>query len=413
MSPPRSVPRGPARPDERALAPDLARGAMLLLIVLANTPWYLGSYDLPATAHPVDGAALDRVVRFVMIVAVDARSYPMFALLFGYGMVRLYDRQRAAGGGERAAAALVRRRNLWLLAFGFAHAALLFAGDILGAYGLAGLVLGGLLLRQTEPAVRLWAGLLGTLVAALFAFSAAAAVMALADPASAAGDAGPTAVQALLQVTFTDPDAATAMARRAVLWPLAAVAQALSLIIPAAVAVGMWAARHRVLERPARYRRLLVRVAVAGVGVGWLTGLPQALAHVGLLEVADPAYAALAGLATLGGPAGGVGYVAVFALFAARYNARAPRRMGRAAVTVLTAVGSRSLSCYLAQSLLCAPLLAAWGLGLGAHLGSAGMAGVAAAVWLLTAAAALALHQARRRGPAEALLRRLVYGRAV
>ena len=33
--------RGPARADERALAPDLARGVMLLMIVLANTPWYL------------------------------------------------------------------------------------------------------------------------------------------------------------------------------------------------------------------------------------------------------------------------------------------------------------------------------------------------------------------------------------
>ncbi len=35
------VARGPARPGERALAPDLARGFMLLLIVLSNTGFHL------------------------------------------------------------------------------------------------------------------------------------------------------------------------------------------------------------------------------------------------------------------------------------------------------------------------------------------------------------------------------------
>ncbi|CAM5244040.1 hypothetical protein SVIOM74S_02629 [Streptomyces violarus] len=67
-------------------------------------------------------------------------------------------------------------------------------------------------------------------------------------------------------------------------------------------------------------------------------------------------------------------------------------------------------SCYLAHSLLFAPVLAAWGLGLGAHLGSTTMALFAFAVWLVTVAGAYALERAGRRGPAEAVLRRLMYG---
>ena len=56
------APRGPARADERALAPDLARGLMLLMIVLANTPWYLyGSTPGLTTVHPDEGSVLDRV----------------------------------------------------------------------------------------------------------------------------------------------------------------------------------------------------------------------------------------------------------------------------------------------------------------------------------------------------------------
>jgi uncharacterized protein len=61
--------------------------------------------------------------------------YPLFGMLFGYGLVRLAARP---GGGT----ARVRRRGRWLLVIGFGHAALLFSGDIVGAYGLLGLLLG-------------------------------------------------------------------------------------------------------------------------------------------------------------------------------------------------------------------------------------------------------------------------------
>jgi uncharacterized protein len=60
--------RGPARSDERALAPDLARGFMLLMIVLANTPWYLyGKTHALSTIHPDEGSALDRAVQLLIM----------------------------------------------------------------------------------------------------------------------------------------------------------------------------------------------------------------------------------------------------------------------------------------------------------------------------------------------------------
>jgi uncharacterized protein len=78
----------------------------------------------------------------------------------------------------------------------------------------------------------------------------------------------------------------------------------------------------------------------------------------------------------------------------------------------VAAVGRRSLSSYLAHSLLFAPLLAAWGLGLGALLGSATMAAFAVGVWLVTVVGADAMERAGWRGPAEVLLRLLTYGTA-
>ena len=42
---------------------------------------------------------------------------------------------------------ILRRRNPWLMVFGLVHAAPVWMGDILGAYGLAGLVMVALLFR--------------------------------------------------------------------------------------------------------------------------------------------------------------------------------------------------------------------------------------------------------------------------
>jgi uncharacterized protein len=81
-------------------------------------------------------------------------------------------------------------------------------------------------------------------------------------------------------------------------------------------------------------------------------------------------------------------------------------------VVAVAAVGKRSLSAYLTHSLIFAPILAAWGLGLGAHLSSATMALFAVGVWLVTVFAAYSLERRGLRGPAETLLRRLIYPRA-
>ena len=67
--------RGPASASERALAPDLARGFMLLMIVLANTPWYLyGQTPGLSTIHPVEGSALAGGCELVVLSGLWRRS---------------------------------------------------------------------------------------------------------------------------------------------------------------------------------------------------------------------------------------------------------------------------------------------------------------------------------------------------
>lgn len=383
----------------RSLAPDLARGTMLLLIAVANAPWYLwGREKSMFGAHPVDGSAADLVAQSLALIVVDGRTYPMFAFLFGYGIVQLYRRRLDAGLTERQARALLRRRHLWMLVFGFAHAALLWMGDVIGAYGLAGLVLVALFLKRPEREVRVWASsLTGAMVlAALLGLLGGAAAL------WAGADLGPFATPD----PVADPNYITSVGMRVVNWSGIAVAQGLLLLAtPVAMLLAFVAARHRVLEEPERHVPLLRRTAMVGIAIGWASGAVLALQNLGLLGLPRSVDWAFLGVQTVSGLAAGIGYVAVFGLIAARIR---DRPVGRT-VGALRALGQRSLTSYLAQSVIFAPLMSAWGLGLGASLSSWSIALVAVGVWLLTLVLAVVLERARVRGPAEWLLRALAY----
>ncbi|MFJ5774065.1 DUF418 domain-containing protein [Streptomyces sp. NPDC093094] len=407
--------RGGVRPGERAPAPDLARGIMLLAIVMSNTAFHLWAARRgPSGWQPVDGSWPDRTVQFTMIIVLDMRIYPLFAFLFGYGMMQLYLRQTAAGTAGRDVVRLLRRRSLWLIVIGLAHATLLMSGDILGFYGVMSLLLGFAFLRRGERALKWWTG---AGVALLLLTTAGPIVSAaLEGRLGTMGDAGAEPGFLAYGAQHESWLEAAEVRLETGLF-VTFVASAVSLAGGAFLVflLGFLAARHRVLEEPGRHLRLLRRTAVLGIAAGWLGALPAALAHVGVLDVppdAESESGALVMLRDLTGSAGGLGYVAAVALVAHRWTTRGHRRGGTAtAVAAVSAVGKRSLSCYLAHSLIFAPVLAAWGLGLGGHLGSATAALFATTVWLVTVAGALALERAGRRGPAEAVLRRLTYGR--
>ncbi|UFU07458.1 DUF418 domain-containing protein [Ruania halotolerans] len=395
--------RGPVSASERALAPDLARGFMLLLIALANTPWYLyGQASGASSAHPVDGSILDRVVQFVLIVAVDARIYPLFAFLFGYGIVQLYRRQIQAGVADGAARAILRRRHWWMIIVGAVHAALLWFGDIVGAYGLVGLVMVAIFFRRMDRTLIVWAIVLTTVLAAVTVLAVISLPFIPED-------------QGFDDASFMDTAAisgeqnyATSVLMRLATWPLIAVAQGLiGLVVPTMVLLAFWASRRQILEHPQEHRRLLRRTAAIGVSIGMVGGLPNALSHVGVVEVGAHHGWIFQLTQSFTGLFGGLGYVALFTLIADRLQRSSAAR--RAPVVAIQAVGKRSLSSYLGQSILFAPLLSAWGFGLGGNLNSAGMAAIACAGWLLLAAGAFVLERRGTRGPAESVLRRLAY----
>ena len=180
------------------------------------------------------------------------------------------------------------------------------------------------------------------------------------------------------------------------------------LLVLGPMLMGVWAARRRLLDEPGHHRRLLMRVAAVGIGVAVAGGLPLALAAPGLWEPGQLwVQLVTGGLHTVSGTAGGLGYAALAGLAAASVQAR------QGPVTrALASCGERSLSCYLAQSVVFVLVLTPYAGGLGGTLGSASVAVLAAATWGVTVVLSDLARRSGRRGPAEVLLRRLTYGRS-
>ena len=184
--------------------------------------------------------------------------------------------------------------------------------------------------------------------------------------------------------------------------------------------LGTWAGRRGLLDRPERHRPALRRVAVAGLGTGVAGGIPLALTSTQVWQLDPGADTAVGVLHVVTGVAGGLGLAAAVGLAVARPGRGGGRTAGHGrtptaagpVTAALAATGRRSLTSYLAQSLLLAPLLAPWGLALAGQWGTAALAALAVAVWLVTVLAAAAMQRMGLRGPAEVAVRALVYGRA-
>jgi uncharacterized protein len=386
---------GPIARSERSLAPDIARGAMLLFIALANVSLYLWNRPLDTYGHIADGTVIDRALYVAEQLLVADRSKPMFAILYGFGIAVMADNLARRGVAPRGARRVLARRSLALIGLGVLHALLLFFGDILSAYGATGLVALALV-HRSDRALRRWLWVTGTYVL-LVQTPVFALLVSGVIPFPAPPPGEPLYGDTYLEHMVMGVTGATFQIGMAFLFLT---------FVPLVVA-GMLVHRLGWLSRPAEHLPRLRRTVAIAMTVNVLSATPVALLALGAWHPDALGWAGAVYLTVAGGMVGGLAYVCGFALLAHRWAARGRRGYPGA----LAALGERSLSGYLAQSFLMAPLLAAWGLGLGEGLGYAGAFAVATAAWAVTLLGAVALDRAGRRGPFDALLRRVTYGR--
>jgi len=380
-STPLSATPGPLAPADRALGPDLARGFMLLFIALANSHYFL-SGDPVRGGFPMGGSRLDSAVTWFIATFVDGRAFPMFGLLFGYGVAMIVRRQDALG--PKGVRHLLWRRALFLVVVGFLHAMLLYVGDILAAYGVL-LLLGAWAVRWKDG----WLLGVAAVIFTLGTFPSGDSMSIVTDPPDP---------------SMLPPDLLTMLSDRIVAQPFIMLLGPIGFACP--FLVGLWAGRRRVLEQPQLHRRLLTVTAVVGITVAVLGAQPVALMLAGVTDVPRQGTLELIGpWHDASGVLGGFGYAAAITLLAARLG-----RPGRV-VRAIAATGQRSMTFYLSQSVVWTVVFTPFLLDLSGPLSVAGTALLATTTWVSTVVIADRMRRAGYRGSFELLVRRVTYGR--
>lgn len=129
----------PATTQSRIVAIDAVRGFAVLGILVMNIVAFglpFGAYDDPRVAGGADGA--DAVAWVIASACADGKMRGLFTMLFGVSLLVVAD--SAAANGNNPAAIHYRRMGV-LLGIGMLHGYLLWYGDILAEYALAGAIL--------------------------------------------------------------------------------------------------------------------------------------------------------------------------------------------------------------------------------------------------------------------------------
>ena len=394
-------------------APDVARGFMLLLISLANVGFWVAGPQRPTLS------IIDRIWGLMSLLFIDQRAYPLFALLFGFGLATMVNRRMALGidaycqqptGGLRAPSAaeldqareqaavdarrLVRRRGLWMVLFGLIHGAF-FPSEIIGTYGIVAVVFAGwfahkhhkrqlavcalVLLSQFEPVV----------LAMLFGSGGEAAGSA---PVAAPTGAGESMASALPWFVTNVNE-----------WFFTALGAAFTTMILPAAFLGARLADTDLIAHPERHRGLLTVAGIGGLALGALGALHELLVPL----TSAQSWAADSALIMVLGLAGGCGWLAVLALYAG--GPTADNRL-TGLKRLLSNVGRRSMTAYLSQTVMFAGIfvIAPRLTGRSVSPGLVASAAVAVMVWLTTVVLCAVLERLGMPGPFEVLLRAAV-----
>ncbi len=395
-------PAGPVTEGERIASLDLLRGVAVLGILTMN----IQSFSMPgaAYANPTVWGSLEGargVIWGLTHLLADMKFMAIFSILFGAGMVLMSERREARGEGVWG---LHLRRMFWLLVFGLAHAHLLWYGDILVWYAMAGAVLFGFRRRRPRSliafAVTFW--LIGSFVLASAGISFAgwpeevrAELVADLDPPQEALDAEVAAYTGSFgaQMAERSPAALEMETGTFLIWAFWRVG-GLMLFGMALFKLGVLSA----VRSDTVYRRM--------VAVGAGIGLP--IVGLGIYRNASTGWEAphfffLGSLPNYWGSlAVALGWIGVVMLVAR--SGALPGLRSR-----LAAVGRMAFTNYIAQSLICTWIFYGYGLGLFGRVDRIGQTAIVLGVWALLLVVSPLWLARFSFGPLEWLWRSLVY----
>jgi uncharacterized protein len=403
-TPDAAAPDQPVRGGERLITLDFIRGIAVLGILFANITAfgqpYMAYFWPPALAEPA--TAGDELVWLFQAIFVDNKFRGLFSLLFGAGIYLFVQRARARDQGL----ALQARRLAILLTFGLAHYFLIWRGDILTVYAVAGML--ALPMLEWPARKQLYVGLVLYVLGLL-------AMVALLGGSLVAGGLGDAADQA-------GQDALDGARAEVVLYRGGSYAEIVE--TTAAEHAGQLVQEVLLVVPTETLPLMLIGMALFRMGLfsggidrarmrrwGWIGVIAGVLVTVPIVlwpyRAEFPFFLTLFvfnGLARMGQLPMVLGLAALLALWA---PAAARGWLGSRFV----AAGRMAFSNYLGTSILMMFVFHGWALGLFGELGRLELLGVVLAAWVLMLGWSRAWLPHFRYGPLEWLWRCLTYGK--
>ncbi|KMJ57240.1 hypothetical protein AB685_17720 [Bacillus sp. LL01] len=362
--------------NKRKLTPDLARGFMLLFIALAHANQFIFSTEKEITL-------IDQLTVFFRQVFIDGRAFPLFAILFGYGLHQVFKGQKRKGVNLKDTKKIFKRRGAWMLVIGFFHATL-FMADIIGVYGFISLLFASLFLQLSNRRIIIIAVFFLILVGVFAPYMPRGFDALNMEVATSAIIANPieASITRMFDWLFYTP--------------------VLSYQVIPGVLIGILAARFKIIDNPKSHKEALITAAILGLLLSTAGGIPMALMSSLFWTSYNDVFEAIAkSLHTITGYAGGVGWTALIGLLVVKLEGTTG-----SLTKAISALGQRSLSFYLFQSLLFVFILAPYAGGLGGNISQLASDIIALLVWIISVSVAYFMHQRSIRGPFETFLRK-------
>lgn len=385
---------------------------MLLLVAIANVSVWAGAVG-PNTFT----SGVDEIVVLLRAGFVDNHVYPLFAILFGFGLMTLVRRRRrsyvdaavqslnqntlvsASLGAEvsvaeqfdrqatRAARRLLLVRAFFLLLVALIHG-LFFPPEMTGAFALICLIVGAVIARERFRSLLVVGGVLAVVGSLAEIIAGAYGLM----------DYVPVRSAYSLEGAFTG----SWFLGNLVQWSNLTLAFAFLSMSLVGIAVGAWLATTDIMASPGQHRVFLEGLAGGGLLLGFLGSLPVGLISAEMMNAKISAW--MVPVAQISGFAGALGWLSLLTLFAGSLSMTGELRGVR---WFLAAGGRRSLTVYVFQSVIFMIVFLDLR-SVKSNISELSALLIAIGVWLATMALAVLCEQMRWVGPLEALLRLLV-----
>ena len=383
----------PTKLQERNATLDIIRGFSLLGILLVN----IFAFFTPQPHIELSSwftEARDIIWHQILDIYVQSSFYPLFSMLFGYGIALQFKK---ANEREQNFYVFASKRLFWLLIIGLLHAVFIWWGDILATYAICGIFL-VLLVRFNGWVLIILGIIINAMIHMLYLIT-----FKMTGIGQETVDSYPIDIMAVQQSitaygtgTWTEVftqrlgDLAIQMSPWAIIGSL--------FIVMPFMLIGAGLAKFQLIERAKQLKGLWITIAIVFTAGGLaLKNLAYLREHTQTLDYLK---------VYIGGPILALGYIGVIVVIC----------MIPVVQKLLSPVGKlgrMSLTMYIMQSIILSLLFYNFGFGLYGKVDVPLSVYISLAIYVVQLIIAELWFLKFRQGPLETVMKRLIYGNSL